>query len=284
MPRVVLEHLPIFTDARRPVVVKIFPEKLEHPGLANALLIENADDFPLHIVAGLELSLSQRRPQMIVFGAQIGESPIDRQEQLLILEHHPPVLVGLATLTKLRTKEGVAIQKDRHQPQENPVLFPQILDRFLKNSQVNRRLRLGRRTKRQGLKQKINHPTQPLVAHPRRGHQISQGRDRANRFLLIKNQIEIPILPGNRFDIVGKLMRPSHRTVGHETEDFFRNPRYLRRLRAVHGIEKGIIAQPMIPDHRQARLKPTHPDTVSIIKRTQVLIQTEIHFDLALEV
>ena len=100
----------------------------------------------------------------------------------------------------------------------------------------------------------------------------------------IKNEIQTSILSRDFFDIISKLVRLSRRAAGHEPQNLLGDTRDLGRFRTVDGIQKRIVAQAMVPDHRKTRLKTADPDTVGVLKSSKILVQTEIDFDLTFQI
>ena len=66
-----LDGLSRLADRGCAVVVEVFAEELEDAWLADGVVVEDAGDFALDVVAGFEMSLGESGAEMIVLGADV---------------------------------------------------------------------------------------------------------------------------------------------------------------------------------------------------------------------
>ena len=91
-------------------------------------------------------------------------------------------------------------------------------------------------------------------------------------------------MAGDFFDFIGELIRLGCGAVGHEAQNLFCDAGKLERLGAVDGVKEWVIAQAVVPDHGQTRLKTADAKVVGITETPQIAIQTEIDFGLPFQV
>ena len=175
---------------------------MQNPGLADAVIVEDAGDLEFDVFAGFEVSLGEGGPEMIVIGSDGGEGGVEGEGEFVALEHHATVRVGFSSLTELRTEEGVAVEEDGHEAEEDAVFFAEFFDRFVGDVQVKGGFVFTGRAKGEGLKEKVDDFDQPLVADAGGLHQIKHWSQRAFDLLAVKNHIAILIFKRNIFDVL----------------------------------------------------------------------------------
>ena len=284
MAAVFFEDLSVFADAGGAVVVEVFAEELEDAWLADGLVVEDAGDFALDVFAGFEVPLGEGGAEVIVLGADVGKGGVDGEGEFVALQHHATMRVGLTVFTKLGAEERIAVEKDGDETEEDTLFFAECGDGFVRDSQVEGGLVFTRRAQGEGFKEEADDYAQTLVADAGGGHQLIHRRQRAEDSLFVKDDIEASVLAGDFFDLIGELIRLGCGTVGHESQNLFRDAGKLERLGAVDGVKEGVIAQAVVPDHGQARLKTADAKIVGITETPQIAIQTEIDLGFPFQV
>ena len=221
---------------------------------------------------------------MIVIGSDVGESGVEGECEFVALQRHASILVGFAILSEFRTKERIAVEEDRHQPEDHPVLLAEFLDRLIDDVEINSGLFLGRRTQCQCFKEKLNDSLQLFITHARGFHQLVDRRQRTFDFLCIKYEIQPPIFSGDRLDVIGKLVGRGRGAKGHVTQYLFRDAGNLQGLGTVGRVKKWIVAQAMVANHGKAGLEAADTNAVGIFESAQKLIEAEIDLGFPFEI
>jgi hypothetical protein len=130
-----LQSLFVLADVSREVVVEEVTEELQHARLADAVVLQHADDLPPHVLAGPHATVQDGLAQGLV-RSEVTQRMVDRQAELPVLEHDPAVRVGLAGLRRLGPEQRVAVEKDGRQPHEDALLLAELGDGSLDDVEV----------------------------------------------------------------------------------------------------------------------------------------------------